>query len=307
MKRVLQVIGIVALIALLLAAALWTAVRVNGPAVLDTVDRITGGARDVERVERQIIGPHDAQKIAIYRQKGSGETLPVFLFVHGGAWRDGDPDDYSFVARGLAPEGFVVVLAGYRLGEEGRYPAMVEDTADAIAWTRSNIAKYGGDPDRLYLSGHSAGAYNVVQVALDRRWLDARGVPDDSIDGVIGFSGPYDFFPFDKASSKAAFETVGATRDSQPVAHVRADAPPMLLVQGEADTVVRPRNTRALAAGLEQVGAGVETALYPGWAHNDPLFALASPWRSRRDVIARIMKFTQATKPVSVPVQAENP
>ncbi len=307
MSKVLRMIGLFALGALVLAIALWAAVRMNGPAVLDALDRVTGGGRDIERVEKQVIGPDEAQKIAVYRQDGQDRVLPVFLFVHGGAWRDGDPDDYTFVARAMAPEGFVVVLAGYRLGEEGRYPAMLEDTADAIAWTHANIARYGGDPERIFLSGHSAGAYNVVQVALDRRWLDARNVPDSAIAGVVGLSGPYDFFPFDKESTRAAFGSVNAAQDSQPVHHVRADAPPMLLMQGEADTVVRPRNTRALATGLARAGATVETAFYPGWSHNDPLLALASPWRTRRDVTARIVEFASNADQVSVPVQAENP
>lgn len=297
-------IGIITLVTALVfiaAAGLWVAVRANGPAVLDALDRVYGGDRGVAMLEAQQIGEHPAQKVAVYRKSDARGPLPVLVFVHGGSWASGDPDHYGFVARGLAPEGFLVVIAGYRLGEAGRYPSMLADTAGAIAWTSRNAARLGGDPQHIVLAGHSAGAYNVAQVALENRWLSAAGVSQEVIAGVIGLSGPYDFFPFENESAKAAFG--GAGTDSQPVVHVHADAPPMLLVHGEDDTLVKPRNSHALGQALAAAGASVETAFYPGWNHNDPLLSLAAPWRKRRDVVARMAAFSR----VSVPVQDEMP
>ncbi|WP_246449800.1 alpha/beta hydrolase [Qipengyuania soli] len=303
----IKILGGIVLVLLLAGGALLLAIRNNGPAVLDAVDRIAGGKRDVVLVEKARYGDAAKQKVRVYRQGKAGEPIPVFLFVHGGSWRWGDPDDYGFVARAMAPEGYLVVLAAYRLGESGRYPAMLEDTAAAIAWTRANAARLGGDPDRIVLAGHSAGAYNVVQVALEPKWLAARGVPEASIRGVVGLAGPYDFFPFDSDSTKASFGSVGAGAESQPVNHSRAGAPPMLLVHGEEDTLVKPRNTRALAAALEAKGAKVETLFYPDADHNAPLIWLAAPWRDRRDVAARISRFAREATAVSVPVQAGKP
>lgn len=293
------------LAAILLAGVLLLlAIRNNGPAVLDAVDRMTGGSRGVRLVAKTHYGQDPAQKLRIYAPADADGPLPVFLFVHGGSWSWGDPDDYNFIARAIAPAGFIVVLAGYRLGEEGRYPAMLEDTAAAVAETAGLAPRLGGDPDRIVLAGHSAGAYNVVQVALETKWLAASGVEPR---GVIGLSGPYDFYPFDKPSSRAAFGSVGAGAESQPISHIRADAPPMLLVHGEDDTLVRPRNTRALARALEQAGAPVETRIYPGFDHNAPLISLASPWRQRRDVDGAVVDFARRVSEVSVPVQAETP
>jgi acetyl esterase/lipase len=293
------------LAAILLAGVLLLlAIRNNGPAVLDAVDRMTGGSRGVRLVAKTHYGQDPAQKLRIYAPADADGPLPVFLFVHGGSWSWGDPDDYNFIARAIAPAGFIVVLAGYRLGEEGRYPAMLEDTAAAVTETARLAPRHGGDPDRIVLAGHSAGAYNVVQVALETKWLAASGVKPR---GVIGLSGPYDFYPFDKPSSRAAFGSVGAGAESQPISHIRADAPPMLLVHGEDDTLVRPRNTRALARALEQAGAPVETRIYPGFDHNAPLISLASPWRQRRDVDGAVIDFAHRVSEVSVPVQAEAP
>jgi acetyl esterase/lipase len=247
-------------------------------------------------------GTHPAQKLRIYRPDGydDSQPLPVLLFVHGGSWSWGDPDDYNFIARAFAPAGFVVVLAGYRLGEDGRYPAMLEDTAAAIVESARLAPQFGGDSARIVLAGHSAGAYDVVQVALEERWLAASGLQPA---GVIGLSGPYDFYPFDKPSSEAAFGSVGAGAESQPINHARADAPPMLLIHGEDDALVKPRNSRALAAALGDAGAPVETKFYPGFDHNAPLISLASPWRRSRDVDDAMIAFARRVTTVSVPVQ----
>lgn len=296
-------LGILAIL-LLAGGALLLAIRTNGPAVLDAVDRLTGGARGVTLVSQKLYGEHPAQKLRVYAPEGATEPLPVLLFVHGGSWRWGDPDDYGFVARSLAPEGFIVVLAGYRLEEAGRYPAMLEDTASAIAETARLAPQFGGDPGRIVVSGHSAGAYNVVQVALEERWLDGTGA---SVRGVVGLAGPYDFHPFDSESTIASFGKAGAGAESQPVNHVREGAPPMLLIHGEEDTLVKPRNTRALGAALDEAGARVETRFYDEYDHNAPLISLASPWRTSRDVHTTLVEFARRVTEVSVPVQAPMP
>lgn len=297
--------GIIVALVLLVAAGLWLAVWHNGPAVVDRIDRLTGPVDTVDLVHREQLGDDPRQKLLVYRPEPTDRPLPVVIFVHGGGWHSGDPDDYGFIARNIAAQGYVAVLAGYRLGQAGRYPAMLEDTASAIGWTHAQIARFGGDPARIVLAGHSAGAYNVVQVALDPRWLAQQQVPRVAIRGVIGLAGPYDFYPFDKDSSRAAFGSVGADATSQPVNHARAEAPPMLLVHGEDDTVVRPRNTRALAAALEAKGASVETLYLSGKGHNEPLLHLANPWRRDPQVFDRAMKFLREHTAVSVPVQAE--
>ena len=292
-------------IALVGAFGLWWAVRANGPAVLDQVDRLAGPASSVERVREARTGDHPEQRVIVYRKAGTEGPLPVLLFFHGGAWAHGSPVDYGFIARNIAPEGFVVVLGGYRLNEPGRYPAMLQDTAAAIAWVHRNIADFGGDPGRIVLSGHSAGAYNVAQVALETRWLEEQDVPEEVIKGVVGLAGPYDFYPFDKPRAKAAFESVGAGPDSQPINHARPNAPPMLLIHGEADTVVRIRNSRALERQLSEAGSPVETLYLEGKNHNDPLLALTNPWRRDPVVFDRVTRFLKAAASLSVPVQPE--
>ncbi len=304
-RRVMWAFGIIIALLALAGLALWIGLQRNAPAVLDNIDSLAGPSHDVARVHEERFGENPLQQLIVYREEGAEGPLPVFIFFHGGAWAHGNPQDYGFIARNIAPQGYVVVLGGYRLNEAGRYPAMLQDTASVIGWVRENIASHGGDPDNLFLSGHSAGAYNVAQVALDGQWLAEAGVPREAIRGVVGLAGPYDFYPFDTDRSRAAFESVGAAEESQPVNHATAAAPPMLLVHGEEDTVVRIRNSKALEKALNAVGSQVETLYLPGKAHNNPLLALTSPWRRNPQVFERVTNFMKAQ--VSVPVQPQTP
>lgn len=298
-------IGLLLAIVLVAGAALQIAIWRNGPAVLDAIDRISGGARDTALVEKASLGPGARQYLTVYAPSQQvSEPLPVILFVHGGSWNKGDPEDYGFIGRSFVPEGFVVVLAAYRLHPDAVYPAMLEDTAAAIAWTQANIAKHGGDPSRIIVSGHSAGAYNVAMAALERKWVEKAGGNPDGIAGVVGLAGPYDFYPFDSDSTRASFGHVDRGEVTQPINHVGERAPPMLLVHGEADTLVRPRNTRALARALSETGAEVETLYLPEADHNQPLLALASPWRRSWSVHNAFVEFA-AGQQSSVPVQDE--
>lgn len=285
-----------ALLAMALAATWFWATNNDAVGLLDRIDR-TFTAGDAELVEGPVAyGTHPQQRLLAYRPAGAdgGEVLPVLVFFHGGGWHSGRPEDYAFVARNLAPEGFVVVTAGYRLNEDGRFPAMLEDSAAAVRWVRDHAATHGGDPDRIYLLGHSAGAYNAVMLALDPQWLAAEGVPREAVKGAIGLAGPYDFYPFDKDSSRNAFGHVAAPAATQPISFASADAPPLLLAHGDADTVVRPRNSLVLAKALTEAGRPTEPTILAGMDHKGILMALARPFDSDRRVKRAIADFLAA-------------
>ena len=290
----------------IVAIALLIAVRANGPLVLDTVDRLTGGSRGVTLLKSANFGPNNAQSVNVYGVEGAtaGSLRPVLLFVHGGGWNSGDPIHYGFVARALAPEGFIVVNAGYRLHPEAVYPAMLEDAAGAIAWTHQNIAQIGGDPNQIILAGHSAGAYNVVMTALDPQWLAKEGLDPGVIAGVVGLAGPFDFHPFTTESARNSFGHAPNPELTQPINFAHGEAPPMLLLHGEEDETVKPRNSRSLANVLTAAGSRIEAEFYPELDHVDPIIALASPWRNRRPILGELVNFAHSLQ-ASVPVQGE--
>ena len=227
----------------------------NAVAVLDWADQRLRSGEEARLVAAESYGADPAQKIRVFLPQQASGPLPVVIFVHGGSWATGDPDDYGFVARTLAPQGYAVVLAGYRLYPRSVFPGMVEDSAAAVRWVRDNAARFGGDPGRIVLMGHSAGAYNVTMVALDPAWLAREGLPGDTIRGVIGLAGPYDFLPLASPATVASFGRTPHLEATQPLRFVRPDAPPMLLLTGDSDTTVKPRNSLALAKAMTAAGA----------------------------------------------------
>ncbi len=222
----------------------------------------------------------------------AGANAPVVVFIYGGGWKDGDKASYRFVAAALAAQGFVTVVPDYRLFPQVRFPAFVRDAAAAVAWTRANIARYGGDPDRIFLMGHSAGAQIATMLTLDRQWLRADGLdPDRVIAGMVGLAGPYDFLPLNDPELDDIFAPAGDLTVTQPITFARGDAPPLFLAAGTTDTTVLPRNTERLAAAIRRDGGRVEEKLYPGIGHRLILGAIAFPLRWIAPVLRDVTGF----------------
>ena len=168
----------------------------------------------------------------------------------------------------------------------------LHDSAAAVAWTDAHIARYGGDPDRIALSGHSAGAYNAMMLALDPRWMKAAGSDASVIRGVAALAGPADFYPFEKGGrADVAMGDIRPVEQTQPITFVRADAPPLWLGHGTADTVVRVRNSQRLAAAMHKVGGSATLREYGGLSHNDLVMALTKPLAYKGPILPEMTDF----------------
>jgi acetyl esterase/lipase len=250
--------------------------------------------------------PGPRHGLDIYAPEGRTDA-PVVVFFYGGGWTEGDKALYRFVGASLAAEGFVTVIPDYRVYPAVRFPAFLQDAAAALAWVRSSITAYGGDPRKITVMGHSAGAYIAAMLTLDRQWLLGAGLdPDHTISRMIGVSGPYDFLPLQDAELEAIFAPAGDLRLSQPITFARGDAAPMLLVTGSADDTVYPRNTRNLAAAVRQVGGQVQTKIYPGVGHKLIIGAFAGLLRWYAPVFRDVITFLGAA-PAAPPRQAWRP
>lgn len=225
-------------------------------------------------------GPEPRQRLDVYAPAAPAPGRPTVVFFYGGSWDSGSKADYAFVGQALAQQGYVAVLPDYRLYPDVRWPDFLRDCALATRWARDHAAAQGADPSRLVLMGHSAGAYNAVELALDKRWLAAAGVdPVRDVRAVVGLSGPYDFLPVRSAELKAIFGPEDQRPDTQPINHVDGHAAPLLLIVGDKDTVVSPGNTDRLAAKVKAAGGVVRVIHYPGAAHATTVAALAGPLR----------------------------
>lgn len=275
---------------LLLAGGVAAWRLVPGPTLLSFADGVVGGGQGVERVGSAIPFGTSGQTLDVWRPAGPVTKRAVLVFFYGGGWVNGTARAYAFAARGLAGAGFVVVMPDYRKVPAHRFPAFVQDGAAAVKWTRDHIADYGGDPARLAVSGHSAGAYIAAMLALDRRWLTAERVDPAIVRAAVPMCGPYDFYPY-TGRAVAAFAGVSDDNATQPITFARADAPPMLLLVAGEDAQVRPRNGINLHARLTALGAPVNLRTYPGLSHESVAMALSKPFRGRAPVLADTARF----------------
>lgn len=217
-------------------------------------------------------------------------ALPVVVFFYGGSWSSGTRTGYSFVGRALAAQGIIAIIPDYRLVPEVRYPGFVEDGAAAVRWARDHAAEFGGDPDRIVVAGHSAGAYIAAMLAFDPRWL---GAAQKQLKGFVGLAGPYDFAPFHVPASRQAFGQWPDATETQPVRWASAGDPPALLLHGAADRTVRLRNSESLAVRLRAAGVPVKLKLYPRVGHVGIATAIARPFRNKAPVVQDIASFVE--------------
>jgi acetyl esterase/lipase len=212
-------------------------------------------------------------RLDICRPK-SASAAPIVVFFYGGGWRSGRKEIYRFAARALARRGYVAVLPDYRVYPEVKYPDFVDDGARAVRWVKDNAARFGGDPGKIFLMGHSAGAHIAAMLSVDGRWLQKVGMlPSSDIAGLIGIAGPYDFLPLRDGVYKTIFG--GNRPETQPITHVGPGAPASLLLTGGKDNIVDPGNSTRFAERLRAAGNDATVQIYPRIGHFAIVAALA--------------------------------
>jgi acetyl esterase/lipase len=237
-------------------------------------------------------GNQPRQKLDVYRPKHATTNSKVVIFFYGGSWREGSKADYRFAAQALTSRGFVAVLPDYRVYPTVTFPAFVEDGASAVQWVHDNISKFGGDPNHIYLMGHSAGAHIVALLTLDAHYLKDVGLDQNAIRATAGLSGPYDFTPnpwdrpvFILKPGEPMNEAI------QPIHFVDGREPPMLLIQGLSDKIVDPGNTTRLAARIGDAHGQVDVITYSKRVHATIALALAWPFRWLAPVLNDVTTF----------------
>lgn len=201
-----------------------TTVAVTIPSVAYETDRdLPYRADDADAYARERC------RLDVYYPTGQTELATVVWF-HGGGLTGGERS----VPAGLREQGLIVVAVNYRLSPRVNAPTYIEDAAAAVAWTFANIQRYGGSPDKIFVSGHSAGGYLTSMVGLDKRWLAAHEIDADRIAGLIPYSG-HTITHFTVRKERGIGDTTVVVDDLAPLHHVRADSPPLLLITGDRD------------------------------------------------------------------------
>ena len=200
--------------------------------------------------------PGSKDRLDLYIPQGA-RNAPVIFSLHGGALSIGDRSEEAFVGQRFAAAGYLTVVASYRLSPQVSHPAHVQDAAAAFAWVKRNIKQHGGDPERIIVIGHSAGAYLGMLIATDARYLAAHGLSPKDIKGIVPVSG---FFWVDRTGVAPDRPTYvwGTDRkvwvDASPARYLRADLPPVLLMDTDGDEDWRQQQNVEMAAALRSAG-----------------------------------------------------
>jgi acetyl esterase/lipase len=241
-------------------------------------------------------GDGPRQRLDVYSPR-QGVNRPVVIFWYGGSWTMGRKANYRFVGAALAQRGFVAVVPDYRLYPAVTFPQFCEDGAHALAWVEAHAQEFGGDPQRIVLMGHSAGAHMAAFIAFNHAFDEKAGAETQSIVGLVALSGPYALVP-DTAVLHGTFPAPYSNADWQPVRFVDARSPPTLLLHGLDDKEVNPKHALALNDALLANHVRVVMKLYPRRRHADTLapFALLARRRSPayEDSIAFIESVTRS-------------
>ena len=232
--------------------------------------------------------PADAakQKLDLYLPRGTAPA-PVFVFMHGGAWRFGDRGLYPPVGQRFAREGILTVIPSYRLAPKNPWPAQAEDAASAFAWTVRHIAEHGGDTNRIFVGGHSAGGHLTSLLAFNGRYLEPHGLSSKLIRGVVSLSGVYNLDIGDAMASVFGTER-GVRREASPLFFVRAPAPAFFVSYCEWDYPTLPAQAKIFHAALTRAGVNSELFFTP---RNNHIYEMISLTRDDDETARAVVKF----------------
>lgn len=241
-------------------------------------------------------GSHQRQKLDIYLPKTTqkSDTLKkVIIFYYGGNWDSGERAEYKFAAEALVSLGYIVVVPDYRVYPDVLFPELMADPVSAAKWVKTNIKKYHGDANKVFLAGHSAGAHIVVMMAINPDYLAVKSLKPSDFAGVIGLAGPYDFLPLKSDRLKTIFGPAAEQWKSQPINFVDGKNPPLLLAVGMKDGTVWPRNSINLAKKINEKNGQVELVEFANYSHVEMVAKLAKPLRGNGELLKQIAAFIE--------------
>jgi acetyl esterase/lipase len=215
-------------------------------------------------------------RLDLYVPKGKrGE--PVMMFVHGGGFTVGIKDQYAFVGQVFAAYGIATAVISYRLSPKTSYPGHVQDVARAFAWIRAHAGEYGANADKIFISGHSAGATLVAMVGSDPAYLQEIGESLDHVAGVIPISGS-----FTQGGRSAMFQTFPApdpevVQNASAINHVTGSHPPFLILYGDRDMPRTGDDAQQMAKALKDAGNSADAHEIAGHAHMDMITGVMNP------------------------------
>jgi arylformamidase len=241
---------------------------------------------------REAYGPTEIEKVDIYRTKRV--NAPIFLFIHGGAWLGGPARNRAFLAEMFINAGAHFVSPDFVRADaaNGDLRAMAEQVRRAIAWTYKNAAIFDGDPDRLYIGGHSSGGH-LCAVALMTDWKSDFGVPENIVKGGLCMSGMYDMraVRLSKRNTYVKF-TDDMEQAMSPQRHIDLLQALVIVTYGSNETPEFQRQARDFAAAVKLAGKPVELVEAANYNHVEMEESLGNPFGHNGRAALALMKLS---------------
>jgi len=251
---------------------------------------VVEGARNVTERDDLVFDAEHHLALDIYTPHAAA-SAPVVVFFYGGSWVAGKRRWYRYVGDALASNGVIAIIPDYRKYPDVRFPSYMQDAAHAVAWAREHAREFGGDPQRLFVMGHSAGGQIAALLACDKRYLGTVDLSPRDLAGMIGVAGAYAFLPFVEHEPQIFGDDARGRYDSQPINFVDGDEPPMLLLQGTDDDEVPPHNAQAMAERAQAMDGTALLKLYPDVGHSSILLAFARGHHTHVPALADTLAF----------------
>ncbi len=239
-------------------------------------------------------GKDPKQRMDLYFPTTKSSSAPVLVFLHGGGFREGDRKQYGYVGEPFAKHGILTVVASYRLTTGGfKHPAQPDDAKAIVAWIHKNIARYGGNPDAIYISGHSAGAILTADIGVDLAWLDALKVPRSAVRGIVPISGSYDL----RGSKRLEYlPTPEAEEKASALLHVGSAAPVAIVAYGSLEERLKDPSAKLVQA-LSAQGIQAKTLNLEGKDHATAVWELSEEDSTLTKAILGMIQQTGSSKP----------
>lgn len=271
--------------------------KIDWKAFYQRAEALTASARKVLPHHLDLAyGDDPKQRLDVYVPERRPRGAPVFMFLHGGGFREGDRAQYGYVALPLAKHGIITVVSSYRLTPRFHYPDQPDDVRRALAWVFRNITSYGGNPNRIHVGGHSAGAILAASVSLKTDWLAGLSLPRGLIKGCVPISGGYDL-----TTLKSVWEYVpdpSSRAEASPMFKVEDPPPYSIVAVGSVEPYVDSSN--ALAERIRQRGARADVLVLEGLPHDGTVLALSD---ERSPLVQSIVTMIEATKTTDRPAR----
>ena len=221
-------------------------------------------------------GSDPKQVLDLYLPEGEVSNAPVFLFLHGGGFREGDKAHYGSVAEPFVNRGVITAVASYRLtGSGAHYPAQSDDAKSTVKWLFENISQYGGNPENIYVGGHSAGAILSADIGVNLAWLAEMGMPKEILKGIVPVSGPYDLRSRGRPGEVYTYAPTPELREqASPILHVNDPVPAALVAVGSEEAY--QESSVAFTEALKAGGVDAQYLLLEGGDHADTALSLAN-------------------------------